>query len=121
MNVSSISGRIGSRNHTVYCASKFALAGLTESLDYELAGTGVGVTLVNPGIIETAFFDHESFAGFPAGARARAIPAARVADAIVRAIERGAHEITIPRHYALGTLFKTIAPRLFRRLMRHQT
>jgi len=121
VNVASISSRIGSRNHTAYCASKFALAGLSESLEYELAGTGVGLTLVNPGIIATAFFDHESFAGFPSGARARAIPPERVADAVVRAIERGASEITIPRHYALGTFFKTIAPGLFRRLMQHQT
>jgi hypothetical protein len=118
VNVSSIAGRIGSRNHALYCASKFALAGLSESLGYELAGTGVGVTLVNPGIVETPFFDHDSFAAFPAAARARAIPPERVAAAIVRAVRRGTAEITVPRHFALGTVLKTLAPGLFRRVMR---
>ncbi len=118
VNVASIAARIGSRNHTIYCASKFALAGFTESLALELEGCGVGVTLVNPGIIDTPFFEHASFASFPAGARARAIPADRVASAIVRAVARDAAEVTIPPTYAIGTLLKTAAPGLFRRLMR---
>jgi uncharacterized protein len=118
VNVGSIAGRIGSRNHTIYCASKFALAGFTESLVYELEGTGVGVTLVNPGIIDTPFFDHASFAAFPVGARARAIPPERVAKAIVRAIRRATPEITVPASYAIGTALKTMMPGLFRRLMR---
>lgn len=118
VNVASIAARIGSRNHAIYCASKFALAGVSESLAYELEGTGVGITLVNPGVIDTPFFDHGSFAEFPAHARARAIPAMRVATAIIRAVEREAHEITVPRSYALGTMLKTVAPGFFRRLMR---
>jgi short-subunit dehydrogenase len=118
VNVSSIAGRIGSRNHTIYCASKFALAGFSESLVYELEGTGVGLTLVNPGIIETEFFDDPSFAAFPAHARRRAIPAERVAMAIVRAIERDRREITVPEHHAIGILLKTAVPGLFRRMMR---
>jgi short-subunit dehydrogenase len=117
VNVASIAARIGSRNHAIYCASKFALAGFTESLGYELEGTGVGITLVNPGVIDTPFFDHESFAAFPARARARAIPAATVSAAILRAIRRGDHEVTVPRIYAVGTMLKTVAPGLFRRLM----
>jgi short-subunit dehydrogenase len=116
--VASIAGRIGSRNHAVYCASKFGLAGFCESLAYELEGSGVGVTLVNPGLVETEFFDHASFARFPTGARGRAIPAARVSAAILRAVRRGAREVTVPRSYAIGTVLKTVAPGLFRRLMR---
>ncbi len=118
VNVASIAGRIGSRNHTIYCASKFALAGFSESLVYELEGTGVGVTLVNPGIIDTPFFDHASFASFPAQARARAIPPERVAAAIVRGVRRNATEVTIPSSYVIGTVLKTAAPNFFRRLMR---
>lgn len=118
VNVASIASRIGSRHHTIYCASKFALAGFSESLVYELDGTGVGVTLVNPGIIDTPFFDHASFAAFPQKARARAIPPERVATAVVRAIRRDIPEVTVPATYAVGTLLKTVAPRFFRMLMR---
>jgi short-subunit dehydrogenase len=120
VNVASIAGRIGSRNHAVYCATKFALAGFSESLVYELAGTGVGVTLVNPGIIATPFFDHASFARFPARARRRAIAPEVVATAILRALRRGDAEVTVPAHFALGTMLKTLAPGMFRRLMQRQ-
>ena len=118
VNVASIAARIGSRNHSIYCASKFALAGFSESLVYELEGTGVGLTLVNPGVIDTPFFDHASFGGFPPRARARAIPPERVAAAIVRAVRREIPEITVPASYAVGTLLKTVAPGFFRRMMR---
>lgn len=117
VNVASIAARIGSRNHALYCASKFALAGVSESLSYELAGTGVGITLVNPGVIDTPFFAHASFATFPARARARAIPAERVAAAILDGVRRERFEVTVPRSYALGTMLKTVAPGFFRRLM----
>ncbi|MCC6763270.1 MAG: SDR family NAD(P)-dependent oxidoreductase [Deltaproteobacteria bacterium] len=118
VNVASIAGRIGSRNHTIYCASKFALAGFSESLALELDGTGVGVTLVNPGIIDTPFFDHASFVAFPPGARARAIPPERVAAAVVRAVTRDLPEVTVPATYAIGAVLKAAAPRFFRRVMR---
>ena len=118
VNVSSIFGIIAPPGQTAYCASKFALAGFSERLVYELDGTGVGVTLVNPGIIETSFFDHASFATFPKKARARAIPPERVATAVVRAIRRNTPEVTVPATYAIGTLLKTAAPRFFRMLMR---
>jgi hypothetical protein len=118
VNVASIAARIGSRNHSIYCASKFGLAGFSESLGLELEGSGVGVTLVNPGIIDTPFFDHASFAEFPVGARGRAIPPERVAAAIVDAVRRDRIEVTVPATYALGTVIKTVAPGFFRRLMR---
>ena len=97
-----------------------ALAGFSESLVYELDGTGVGVTLVNPGIIATPFFDHPSFASFPARARRRAIAPEVVAAALVRAIRRGEVEVTVPAHFALGVVLKTLAPAMFRRLMQRQ-
>ena len=76
------------------------------------------MTLANPGIIATEFFDHASFDTFPDHARGRAISADRVATAILRAIRREIPEITVPPSYAIGTLLKTAAPGLFRRIMR---
>ncbi len=46
----------GSRKGTIYCASKFALRGFTQSLRDE-CGTGpVRVSLINPGMVRTPFF-----------------------------------------------------------------
>ena len=57
MNVSSVIGKRGTPFHGAYCATKFAVAGLTESLRVELKPCGVRVTLVCPGLTETEFFD----------------------------------------------------------------
>ena len=53
VNVASLAGRRGFSPLGGYCASKFALVGLTEALRTELLGTNVGVSLVLPGVIDT--------------------------------------------------------------------
>jgi NAD(P)-dependent dehydrogenase (short-subunit alcohol dehydrogenase family) len=42
-----------------YCAAKHAVVGLTESLDRELAGTGVGVHVLCPNLVRTQIFRSE--------------------------------------------------------------
>jgi NAD(P)-dependent dehydrogenase (short-subunit alcohol dehydrogenase family) len=55
-NISSIGGFVGGfSGFGVYCATKFALAGLSESLHADLAPFGVHVTLVYPGYFRTEF------------------------------------------------------------------
>lgn len=53
--VSSVMGRLGSPGTSPYCSSKFALCGLLESIDYELADLGVSVTCINPGVVASNF------------------------------------------------------------------
>ena len=53
INVSSQSGLIGYAGLSVYSASKFALEGLSESLQAELAPFGIKVTIVQPGGFRT--------------------------------------------------------------------
>jgi short-subunit dehydrogenase len=58
VNVGSVLGRRGVPGYGDYCASKFGLSGFSESLRAELAGFGVHVLLVSPGLIDTPFRDH---------------------------------------------------------------
>ncbi len=51
----------GSRKGTMYCASKFALRGFTQALREESAKSKVKVTLINPGMVKTEFFNDLSF------------------------------------------------------------
>ncbi|WP_455219578.1 SDR family oxidoreductase [Kaarinaea lacus] len=51
----------GSRKGTVYCASKFAVRGLVQALRDECSRSNVRVTLVNPGMVNSAFFDELDF------------------------------------------------------------
>jgi len=53
--VSSVMGRMGMPGTSPYCSSKFALCGLLESIDYELADLGVSVTCINPGVVASNF------------------------------------------------------------------
>ena len=58
VNVGSVAGKRGIRGGTAYCASKFAVNGFSESLMEELRGFSIRVACVNPGSVETEFFDH---------------------------------------------------------------
>jgi len=51
VNVSSVQGRVGSPTEGVYCASKFALEALSETLHYELGHFGIRTLIVEPGYI----------------------------------------------------------------------
>lgn len=57
INVASTAGRRGSPYVGAYCASKFAVVGLSESLRVELLGSGIRVSLVCPGATRTEFFN----------------------------------------------------------------
>jgi NAD(P)-dependent dehydrogenase (short-subunit alcohol dehydrogenase family) len=53
INIASMSGLRGKRGQAVYCASKFAVVGLTEALFEEIKGTGVRISVVCPGSVDT--------------------------------------------------------------------
>lgn len=57
VNVSSISGLSGVFGYSAYCASKYALIGLSETLRYELAPQGVRVQVVCPGEFDSPMVD----------------------------------------------------------------
>ena len=71
---------------TAYCASKFGVVGLTRALVLELAGQ-VGVTMLVPGGMATAFFDDRPEAFKPAPDQALNDPA-DVAEAVVFALRQ---------------------------------
>ncbi len=55
INIGSIAGHQTYPMGNVYCASKFAVTGLTRGLKMDLLGTAVRVTSVDPGLVETEF------------------------------------------------------------------
>ena len=59
-NVSSLAGMRGTAFGSLYCASKFALEGFSESLAQEVAPFGILVTIVEPGPFRTDFLSAES-------------------------------------------------------------
>ena len=51
----------GGRNGAVYSATKFGLRGLVQSLQEECSASGVRVGIINPGMVNTSFFDELGF------------------------------------------------------------
>jgi short-subunit dehydrogenase len=112
VNVASIAGHVGVRDEAVYAATKAGLIGFSESLRYELAGTGVGVSVVSPGVVRTAFFER---AGRPYTRRfPRLIEPDRVARAIVGAIRRNKPQVFEPKWMAFPTWLRGTFPRIYR-------
>jgi NAD(P)-dependent dehydrogenase (short-subunit alcohol dehydrogenase family) len=63
VNIASIGGRIGVPHLAPYCTGKFALVGLSESLQAELRRDGVRVTTVCPGLLRTGSHLRAEFKG----------------------------------------------------------
>ena len=115
VNISSVAGKIGTPNIAGYCASKFALNGLSESLYYELAPHGVSVSVICPGPVRTDF--NKSFADTPPKSpEALVVSAEFVSAAVIKAIENRRFEVVLPRGLALICWVKRMAPNLFRAL-----
>src|SRR5262249_26080455 len=55
INVSSVAGKRGLPLSGIYCATKFALHGISESLRVELKDSGVDVSIINPAATQTEF------------------------------------------------------------------
>jgi len=97
INISSTSGLKGRPLDAVYCASKFGIMGLSQSLAEEVRNFGIRVQVVAPDAIDTPMWDQNG----PIRPPADALPADRVADLI-------AYMVTLPLDTILGEVI--IAP-----------
>lgn len=87
VNISSIVGHRATPNQAIYCASKYALNGLSDALRTELVGTKILVTDIYPGVTATNFPVNQLHST-RTGARRRATSTERVATVIVDAIQK---------------------------------
>jgi len=109
VNVGSIAGSLPNQGIAIYGASKSFLDAFTSSLYREMHGTGVQVSVVRVGPVETEFYQQavQRPAGLPVPAERFAIPAERVASRIWELLQHPRKVIYVPRFLRLAPLLET--------------
>jgi short-subunit dehydrogenase len=113
--ISSIAGFAVTPRESLYAATKFALRGFALNLREDLRGSGVGVSVVTPGVIRDAGMYAESGAEPPLGV-GTSTPE-QVGKAVVRVIEHNKSEICVaPVRQRAIARFAMLAPETFGRV-----
>lgn len=122
VNIASIGGHVGIPHLTPYCASKFALVGLSDSIRAEVARDGIYVTTVAPGLMRTgspfnAWFKGQHRAEFTWFTILDSLPALTVsadtaADTIIEACRHGDAYRSIGWPARAGAIANAVAPAL---------
>jgi NAD(P)-dependent dehydrogenase (short-subunit alcohol dehydrogenase family) len=102
VNIASSAGKFGIAGIATYSATKHAVVGLTEALRVELRDTGVELSVVMPGIVNT-----ELVAGVNDTRGVKRVQPEDVADAIVEALQTGRFDVYVPK--AIGSLWRGMA------------
>jgi NADP-dependent 3-hydroxy acid dehydrogenase YdfG len=114
INIASMASFIGSPTYTGYAASKFGLRGFSEALRREVAGMGVRVSVVYPGVVRTGFGASEAKrrrtrARMP---RFLVLGVDAVGEAVARVAERPRRSMVTPRAMLPVLWLNALAPGL---------
>jgi hypothetical protein len=115
--VSSLAGKLAFPNLSIYSATKFGIEGLAESIREELAETGINVTIVRPGIMDTNFFATAGMNEFADTMKNKMQSPDDVADEIINAIANRSHDVTIGSDKRFMPLLKLLPKSIARKLL----
>jgi short-subunit dehydrogenase len=87
--IGSESALAAGKKGAIYCATKFGLRGFCLSLREDCASDGIQVSLINPGMVRSPFFDDLSFA--PGARPENAVAVTDVADLVLQIMHSSPH------------------------------
>ena len=119
VNIASTAGRRGFPMETGYCGSKFAVMGFSEALRMELHGTGVGISVISPGIVDTSMA--RNFLNLP-GIRQEVQPLSpdQIASWVLKVITEKRPEVILPFSTRMVIRLNSMAPRIADWIIRHR-
>ena len=97
VNIASSAGKGGYANGATYCGTKHFVVGLSEAVRAEVRQTGIEVSCVMPGVVNT-----ELASGLPAARGVKTVEPAEVAEAIVEALKVPRFDVYVPK--AIGPI-----------------
>jgi short-subunit dehydrogenase len=112
VNIGSVLGHRAVPEKSEYCASKFALHGLSDALRTELARDGIDVLLVSPSTTASEFFNAAVGQASKPQARFGAMPPETVARRMVAAMAAGRREIILSANGKLLVWLDRLCPPL---------
>ncbi len=128
INIASIGGLVAVPHLAPYCASKFALVGLSDSVRAELSRDNIQVTTVCPGLLRTGAHYNSLFKGHHRAEFAwfavldslpfTSISAERTARQIIEASRRGRPHLTVTTQARFLSAFDALVPNLSAQLLK---
>lgn len=112
INIASIAGKIATPKSSVYSATKAAVLEYSNALRLELKPLGISVMTVNPGPIQTAFFDKADKSGeYLKKINGIVLNPELVAEKIVCSIGTARRELNLPYFFNIANVVYTLFPR----------
>ncbi|WP_031508669.1 SDR family oxidoreductase [Streptomyces megasporus] len=130
VNLSSCAAYEPTRALPAYCTSKAAVLMLSQVLRADLAGEGIGVSAICPGIVSTTILDDTRFRGFDEqdrqarikrarqAYRIRRYPPEKVADAVLRSVVENRAVVPVNLEARAGMVLSRVAPSALRAFAR---
>jgi hypothetical protein len=115
LNVSSLAAFVPVPKSSLYAASKSFVLSFSEALATELHGTGITVTCLCPGIVQTKFYERGNFPPHSKAMKMRKMDAAKVAQSSFSALKKGKTFVAPGLIYAIFAF----SPRLSRSVARY--
>ncbi|MBG9827105.1 MULTISPECIES: SDR family oxidoreductase [Bacillus] len=117
INIASLAGKIATPKSSAYAATKHAVLGFTNSLRMELSSTNIFVTAINPGPIDTNFFEIADQSGTYVKNMGRyMLKPTYVAEQIVKSMQTKRREVNLPKWMGIGPKLYALFPGLFERV-----
>ncbi len=114
INMSSIAGFIAPPSYAIYSATKYAVRAFTEALRREVIGSGIHVSGMYPGAVDTEFIDHTGSSGYGGYRTPKflTLSADDVAEATWKLINRPRQSVVMPGIMRVVIWLNQLFPRL---------
>ncbi|MED3571755.1 SDR family oxidoreductase [Cytobacillus praedii] len=117
INIASQAGKLATPKSSGYSATKHAVLGFTNSLRMELLKTNISVSAVNPGPIETNFFNTADKSGnYVKNVKKLMLKSDYVAEQIIKLMISPKRELNLPRWMNLGSVLYNLFPNIAEKL-----